>query len=245
MTSALDQGAFARHIASDSRLLAEAARKDLGAPVPACPEWSMRQLVQHLGGVQRFWTNIATRGLMDPREGRADLLDESDPGLLEWFEAGARECAEAAATIDVDKPMWTWSHVKTAAWLPRRMAQETVVHRWDAQDALGDADPIDAELACDGIDEILHVFLPASDSPKKGSGETVHLHTTDASGEWVVTLNDGDFSVTRKHAKGDVALRGPAADLLLVLWGRLPLTAVESHGDDAVFAALMAALDRE
>ena len=32
----------------------------------------------------------------------------------------------------------------------------------------------------------------------------------------------GGYDVTREHAKGDAAMRGAAADLLLVLWRRLP-----------------------
>ncbi len=33
------------------------------------------------------------------------------------------------------------------------------------------------------------------------------------------------------HAKGDAAVRGPAADLLLWLWGRRPLDGFEVFGD--------------
>ena len=36
------------------------------------------------------------------------------------------------------------------------------------------------------------------------------------------------------HAKGDCALRGAASDLLLVLWHRLPLSAIEVMGDVGV-----------
>jgi hypothetical protein len=37
--------------------------------------------------------------------------------------------------------------------------------------------------------------------------------------------------VTREHAKGDVAVRGTASDLLLFLWGRLPGERLEVLGD--------------
>ena len=37
--------------------------------------------------------------------------------------------------------------------------------------------------------------------------------------------------MTREHAKGDVALRGPASDLFLVLLGRAAPEAVEVFGD--------------
>ena len=37
--------------------------------------------------------------------------------------------------------------------------------------------------------------------------------------------------VERAHAKGDVAVRGPASDLLLVAWHRKPVTSVDTFGD--------------
>ncbi|MGH2702312.1 MAG: SCP2 sterol-binding domain-containing protein, partial [Actinomycetota bacterium] len=123
--------------------------------------------------------------------------------------------------------------------------QETAVHRWDAQQATGNEKPIETELAADGIDEILYVFLPAKLDRHKGSGETVHIHCTDVAGEWMVRLNDGGFEVTSGHGKGDAALRGPASDLLLTLWGRIPFERVELIGDETVPPKLLAAIDRE
>jgi hypothetical protein len=47
---------------------------------------------------------------------------------------------------------------------------------------------------------------------------------------------DGDaMHVTHEHAKGDVAVRGPASDLLLVLYGRKPTNEVDIFGDAALF----------
>jgi hypothetical protein len=51
----------------------------------------------------------------------------------------------------------------------------------------------------------------------------------------------GGFAVAREHAKGDAALRGPASDVLLVLWRRLPLDAVDVVGDATVAARFVAA----
>ena len=89
---------------------------------------------------------------------------------------------------------------------------------------------VDADLAADGIDELLDEFLvwvAEGAAPLAGS---VHLHCTDVAGEWVVR---GDV-VTREHAKGDAAIRGPAHDLLMVLWRRQRLDSVDVVGDAAV-----------
>jgi len=81
------------------------------------------------------------------------------------------------------------------------------------------------------------VFLPASvGQPIGGNGETLHLHATDAEGEWLLTMHADRVDVARGHAKGDAAIRGRAHDLLLMMWGREPLGEVEVFGDPAVVA---------
>ncbi len=122
------------------------------------------------------------------------------------------------------------------------MAQETAVHRWDAQAALGDPEPIEPELACDGIDEVLDVIVPSRlrgpEDAREGHGETYHFHRTDGPGEWLVRFDAQGATVTREHAKGDVAVRGAASDLLLFLWGRLPGERLEVLGDASLLGRL-------
>jgi len=68
----------------------------------------------------------------------------------------------------------------------------------------------------------------------RGAGESIHLHCTDGDGEWLVRLGADAVVVTREHAKGDVALRAPASELLLFLWGRRDASAGEVFGDASV-----------
>ena len=71
-------------------------------------------------------------------------------------------------------------------------------------------------------------------------GGSVHLHSTDGDGEWTLRAgDDGAIVVTRDHAKADAALRGEANDLLLVLWRRLPIDAVDVFGDEQLAAAFV------
>jgi hypothetical protein len=117
---------------------------------------------------------------------------------------------------------------------------ETAVHRWDAQLAGGTPEPIDPARASDGVDEFLTVIL-ADPRFTRPIGGSVHLHAIDTPGEWlVVDGDDGAVVVTREHAKGAVALRGPADRLLLALWGRIPLDDLEILGDRSVAERLLA-----
>ena len=96
------------------------------------------------------------------------------------------------------------------------MAEETAIHRWDA--AAGD---IRADLAVDGVDELLELFAPRIPAERlSGVDGSIHLHATDTEGEWLVRLSPGGISFEHGHAKGDLALRGRAADLLLWSWNR-------------------------
>ncbi|RKT08659.1 mycothiol maleylpyruvate isomerase-like protein, partial [Streptomyces sp. 3211.6] len=44
---------------------AVAAAPSLDAPVPTCPEWTLFDLVKHLGGGDRFWAAIVGAGPAD------------------------------------------------------------------------------------------------------------------------------------------------------------------------------------
>ena len=106
------------------------------------------------------------------------------------------------------------------------------MHRWDAQLAAGHTEPIDHALAVDGIDEFF-ALIPfwRRESTLHSSGESIHLHCTDGDGEWLVRLAANGVLVTREHAKGDVALRAPASDLVLFLYGRFDAANAEVFGD--------------
>jgi uncharacterized protein (TIGR03083 family) len=230
-------------IEEESAALAASARRNLGARVPSCPDWSMQDLVGHIGRVQRFWGEMAERAFEDP----SDTQNHSPPegiDVVEWFEESARNLLSALDGSDLDRSMWSWSRVKTVSFVPRRMAQETAMHRWDAQNAVGDPADIAGDLAVDGIDELLFVFLPAGAPLEEPQGSSVHIHTTDSAGEWLAIL-EGEPVVTREHAKGDVALRGPSSDVLLFLWGRIEPSALEIHGDPATLDQLRSIFDLE
>jgi len=238
---------YVQHLAADGARMADIARSaDLSIRVPTCPAWDLQQLLEHTGMVHR-WQTLVVRDRLDHEPWPLPPEVQLQPGedVAEWFQRGVDEAVAALGAADPDEQRWTWFPPdQTAGWYQRRLAQETLVHRVDAELAIGDVTPMDPALSVDGIDEFVDVFIPAAEMEGQrigGTGQTLHLHATDADGEWLLTMHETSVDVQRGHAKGDAAVRGPAGDLLLFAWGRDPSAALEVFGDPAVVAAYTAA----
>ena len=241
---AFDRDAQLGALWRDGLALADAAEQaGLDAAVPCCPGWTVADLLWHTGEVHLFWRTCVAEGWEEPS---AYVEPDRPLGdmLVPWYRDGVQRTVEVLTTTDADAPLWTWTPTgRTAAWVVRRMAQETAVHRWDAEAAAGEPSSIDAELAVDGVDEFFEFFTGSAVEGAAAVGGTVHLHATDADGEWLV---DAGMQVRREHAKGDAAVRGTASDLLLLLWRRVGLDddgRFEVFGDADVARRLVARSD--
>ena len=223
--------------------LGDAADADPTAAVPAAPGWDTTELLRHVGMIHARTSVILRTGTMERPSRRNGMLPEPPAdGVAAWYRTTLAELvADLGALDDPDRPVYSFSpeHQRAGFW-PRRMAQETTIHRVDAEQAAGrTVAPIDPALAVDGIDEVFTVFVPALGAGRSpGDGRTVHLHATDAEGEWTIRFADGALAVETGHAKGDAAVRGQAGELLLWLWGRRPLAGLEVVGDADAVAAL-------
>ena len=242
----MDAEAYAGHVRADGEALAAAAEGNLHLPVPPCPAWTVADLVFHMGKVHAFWREIARLRLQDPSAVELPARP-ADENLLDWYRAGVQEVTDVIAGADPSTPVWSWSAQNDVAFIQRRMAHETAVHRWDAQVAAGDPQPVDATLAVDGIDEFLDLFLGHPQmQPRLAEGsESIHLHSTDAAGEWLVDVAGGAVTVAREHGKGDAAVRATASDLLLLVWRRRPPSELEVFGDRAALDRFVSRLEVE
>ena len=227
---------------ADGARLLEVAAGALDADVPPCPGWDVSQLLVHVGQVYNFiGAALDNTGADGPPTPPALEVPEGE-ALIGWLadlHAGLASKLRAAAP---DAPVWNWAGTGTADFFHRRMAHETMVHRWDAEQAAGASSTIDSDLATDGVDEVLFVGMQHSTNPNKTfeyPTGSLHLHRTDGEGEWLAKNEGGALVVTREHAKGDAAVRGSGSDLLLWIWGRGG--EVEIFGDEAVAAAWAAA----
>jgi uncharacterized protein (TIGR03083 family) len=210
-----------------------------GTRVASCPEWTVSDLLWHLMEVQHFWRTIVG-DRRDTWEGYEQPPRPDDPELADAYREGLAETLAVLRAADPGAPNWTWAAERSAGFVIRRMAQETAVHRWDADDVAGHRTAIEAVLASDGVDEFLEHFLTWRDDASAPVAGSVHLHCTDVAGEWTVREGDHAFVVSREHAKGDGAIRGAASDVLLTLWRRQPLSSVDVVGDAGVAARFVA-----
>jgi uncharacterized protein (TIGR03083 family) len=243
---------FAGLAESTDGLAALVADHDLNLAIPTCPEWTMKQLATHVGRAHRWAAEITSTRSPTFIEFRAvpDGKFPSEPvQQAAWLRAGADRLIDAVRAAGDDE-VWSFTGMTPARFWARRMAHETVVHQADARLAVG-LDPsagIDPALAADGIDEWLTLMsgaLGGGDDPRAdalGPGKVLHVHATDegldGAGEWLICRGPNGVSVEPGHGKGDVALTGPAAGLLLVLMRRLPASdpIVTVHGDASVLA---------
>jgi uncharacterized protein (TIGR03083 family) len=240
---------FAEIEASTAGLAEILAEHDQSLPIPTCPEWTLRQLVTHVGRAHR-WAAEITRTRSDAfipfRDVPEGKLPDDHAERLAWLRAGAALIVDAVREAGGDL-VWTFTGPAPAGFWIRRMAHETLVHRADAQLAASDEpEPaIDAEVAADAIDEWLTLlsggFAGANErSAPLPAGAVLHIHATDSGlggrGEWMIRHDEGGLIVEPGHGKGDAALSGPAASLLLVLMRRRPVSdpAVTVYGDGAV-----------
>jgi uncharacterized protein (TIGR03083 family) len=217
-----------------------AAGADLDAPVPSCPDWRLRDLVHHVAGVHAFWLGTLRAAIAGggAAAGPVDELRRALPPVsevtVEDLELGAFRLADLLDDADPALAVWNWSGAdQTAAWVARRMAHETAVHRVDAELAIGtEAPAIDADLATDGVLEIGEVFLASIvhelDREQRAAlhlGGTILLRAHDVPGTGVRFVADGATdtflgSPAERGESADCLVTGSASDLALFLWDR-------------------------
>ena len=216
--------------------------------VPSCPEWTVGDLVHHLGWVYRRVHAHANRGVTTRPENLPDEPRPDDAALLGWWDERYASLLALLDALDPALPAWNWApQAKRAEFWMRRMAHETAVHRWDAQIGVsGLTEPVEAKFAVDGVTEVLDTWLPAGrrKGPLDRTG-IVALHATDAEQTWYVRLRgagiallDTDTLLDDAQHHERVVASGSASDLMLALYGRVPFDVLNVSGDASLLSAL-------
>jgi uncharacterized protein (TIGR03083 family) len=230
-----------------ARIVAAYAANPAGK-VPWSDRWSVNTVARHVAGSHHVVAQIIEDrpGADFGRFDGLDLPAKGDPGFPAWFAAGTEALVAQCCVAPPADACWTPHPVfgGTVGFWPRHMANETLVHRWDAEAGAGIAGPaMDPVVAADALDEHLDLGVSATraihGSP---AGPSVRIACTDADAEWYLDLAEaGRRAIHRGPFEPiDVALtlRGGAEALLLLLWGRLDAESagVDGDGDHEVLA---------
>jgi len=247
MTSPLPFPELLDLIAERSAVLRQAVTSgEPGFRVPGCPDWSLRDLVAHLGAVQRWWAHVVTAGPADS----APPFAEGDPAgdLLAWSAESTGLLIDALRVAGPDRDCWTWWGASeapmTSGAVARHQVQEAAVHAWDAQETVGKPESIPAAIAVDAIDELLVVTLGSLGSwphrPARIALSAVEGPT------WLVDLTPtGAKAGPSAGGEPPATMRGAAADLLLALYQRIPLERIEVDGDREVVERFLTWIDTD
>jgi uncharacterized protein (TIGR03083 family) len=223
---------------------AVAAAPALDAQVPTCPEWTLLDLAEHLGTVHRFWAAAVAAGPADaPPERAARAAPREREALLAWSAESTRLLLDALRAAGADRACWTWwagsQSPQTAGAVARHQVLEAAVHTYDAEGTASRPRKPSEAVALDGVEEFLQTCCSGPD-PWPFEPATVEYHVAEGR-SWRVELSEAGTAVTRlpeggaaadgaDDGKPDVAARGGAAELLLVLYGRLPIDDLEIEG---------------
>jgi uncharacterized protein (TIGR03083 family) len=229
----MENSRFLECLAADYGRIRAIVPGHLDSLVPSCPEWTVADLVQHVGAVYLHKAVTMRDGAMPSEWPPPGLSDEDPVALLERAyaelvgEFSRREPEEFSST-------WYEPDQSVGFWV-RRMAQETVIHRIDAE--LGVGVPVTAvpdDLAIDGVDELLKMFV-AYDVDKWPDDYTEVLGESPAWSyaintdgvQWLVGTSPGEFSVgggpgmtVPAFSRTDVTISGTPTALLRWIWNR-------------------------
>ena len=169
--------------------------------VPQYPNWTLRDLVLHVASVHGR-TGTVCRTLATERVPLAVLPTGAD--AFDWASEQLALMLAALAEADPSAQVWTFVDDRALGFWRRRMVIETGVHRWDAQGALAEPDPLLDVVARHGLDEFTDLYLP-----RLGDVPPVELRATDLGRAWRFGAGEPEATV-----------EGSASDLFLRLMSR-------------------------
>jgi uncharacterized protein (TIGR03083 family) len=205
----MDSASYLDHLRRELGAFESCLAGDLSARVEHCGDWTLYDLADHLGR-QNLWAAAAVTEQRGDHETPPAPRDQ--PALARWFGDTARVLL-AALDTDPSARAWTIAPPPTVGFWQRRRCLETLIHRWDAEHALGSGSRLDPALAADGVAEVIDTMTPRQIRLGRTGAlpYAIRLTASDTQECWV--LGPGEPVAT---------IRATAAELLLMLWGRLP-----------------------
>ncbi|GAA3919177.1 maleylpyruvate isomerase family mycothiol-dependent enzyme [Streptomyces gulbargensis] len=239
---------------------AVASAPDLGAQVPTCPEWTLFDLAQHLGEGRRAWAATIGAGPDAAAKVPAPRGDATAPrereALLVWLAESTRLMLEALRAAGPDRGCWAWwgtsQSPKTCGAVARHQLHEIAVHTYDAQLTVGAPEALREEVALDGVEEFVFTLCTTT---KAWPHEPAVIEYRAAEGRsWRNWLSGDGARAARLSATSlppaataeevpeviDASIEGPASELVLAFYGRVPLESLKVDDSRGVFDLFVA-----
>ncbi|WP_328992147.1 maleylpyruvate isomerase N-terminal domain-containing protein [Kribbella sp. NBC_01245] len=222
----------------------------LDAQVPTCPEWTLFDLVQHLGDGRYRWAATVAAGpaTAPPALEGAPSAPREREALLAWMAASTQQLVDALREAGPDRGCWTWwadsQSPQTSGAVARHQLQQMVVHTYDAQITVGAPQPLPDEAALDGVDEFLFTCC-ATTAAWPHEPAVVDYHATEGR-SWRLSLSADGARTTRLPSSdsegldASASLQGTASELVLALYDRIPVDSLKLDGDRRLFDQLLA-----
>lgn len=232
-------------------LRAAIASADREAMVPCCPDWTADQLAHHVAQTYLHKVECIRLGAFPENWPPEDL----DPDPVAVLDQGFAALTAAFDAHDPADPAATWHDPdQTVGFWIRRMAHETVIHRVDAEQVAGlELAPVDEDVALDGIDEFLSLFIgffsrkyPGEYGSALLDPDRRPLAVAAGGSTWTLTTSEAGVEVERSEGArtatpvAAVTVSGSPAEVLLWLWVRTDDAAVSVEGEGEAFAQLKA-----
>ncbi|HEX8864824.1 MAG TPA: maleylpyruvate isomerase family mycothiol-dependent enzyme [Lentzea sp.] len=233
-------------VAQTELLVSGVAQADLSVPVPATPDWTLNQLLRHLGYAHRWIEQLVRERIptadrsLSKAHSVSEYAGETAAELGPWLTEGAELLAAAMREVPEDEPIAVlFPDQPGPRFWARRMAHETWVHRHDAFEALGLPFEVDPVVAADGLYEWMTVglqivFLRRPEFAELLGAGTLAFEATDVDATWLVDLTGAEPVARQDEGSGAATVRGPAADLVLSLYRRRGTDGLDVSGDGAL-----------
>nr|WP_221382712.1 maleylpyruvate isomerase family mycothiol-dependent enzyme [Actinoplanes polyasparticus] len=230
------------------RMAEAAASAGPGAAVPTAPQWTVTELVEHVGQTQNWVAEIIERRITDPAGLPAEMavLPVDPHDWPTWLSESAQRVVDACSDGALDAPVFNAAGDERTGgrfWLSS-VLNETVVHGFDAAAAAHRPPDIEPDVAAALISNHFkmltsptwQMYRSESADAIRGAGQTLQWQATDAAEGWFIERRPDGATWQPGTRKADVTVTGPAQSLLLILTRRLPLAGHGAVDGDAALA---------